>query len=400
MGSPSPAATPSDATLTILQTLIGFPTISRDSNLGLIEWVRDRLLKQGVKARLSYDAAQRKANLFATLGQGAGPGVILSGHTDVVPIDGQDWSSDPFVALIADRRVYGRGSADMKGYIAAVLAAAPRFIAAEGEPFHIALSYDEEVGCLGAPGLIADIETLAQKPRACIIGEPTNMQPMIGHKGSSVYRCRVHGREAHSSLAPMGANAIEAAARLIEKLRQIGAELATGPLDSGFDVPFTTIGANTISGGVAPNIVARACEFKFDIRSLPGVSADAIVCRLEQFACEHVLPEMRAVAPESEVRIERTGEVPGLNLDAASPLAATVSALSGHPGPAGYVAFGTEGGLFQRAGIASIVCGPGSIAQAHRPDEFVSFEQLYRCEVFLLALSRLGSDAQMRFAGA
>lgn len=385
-------------TLSILRTLIGFNTVSRESNLGLIEWVRDYLRAHGIQSRLTYDAKGVKANLFATLGQGEGPGVILSGHTDVVPTDGQDWTSDPFVARIANDKVHGRGAADMKGFIAAVLAHVPRFIAAAGEPFHIALSYDEEVGCRGVPGLITDLTHLAERPRACIIGEPTDMQPMIGHKGCTVYCCRIRGRAAHSSLAPSGVNAIEAAARVIECLRLIGLELRQGPRHDAFDVPFTTIGTNVIGGGVAANIVADACEFKIDIRALPGTAPEQIVARVNRYVCEAVLPEMREVAREADISFERIVDVPDLNLDIASPLAATVSALAGDTLTARYVGFGTEGGLFQRAGIPAIVCGPGSIAQAHRPDEYITLAQLERCDVFLTALSDLGSVAATAFA--
>lgn len=386
---------PSGAVLSRLEKLIAFPTVSRDSNLGLIEWVRDELGRQGVKCRLSYDDERRKANLFATIGAAESGGLVLSGHTDVVPVDGQDWRTDPFQAVMADDRVYGRGSADMKGFIAVVLAAVPKILArksdrpgerATGQPIHIALSYDEELGCLGAPRLIDDFRAAGIHPARCVVGEPTSMGLVNGHKGGIVHRCRVHGRAAHSALAPQGVNAISYAALLIARLGEIASRLRdTETPDEGYDVPHTTLNVGTISGGIASNIVAESCEFRFDIRHLPHTAPGAIVEEL-QAAADGLLVEMRAVAPEAAITFERVGGILALATDAGAPIVREVSRLLGTAEAPTKVGFGTEAGLFDAAGIATVICGPGSIAQAHKPNEFVTLEQLARCERFVEAL--------------
>ncbi len=387
------APAPSAEVLGRLEKLIAFPTVSRDSNLGLIEWVRDELARQGVASRLSYDDERRKANLFATLGPLRPGGLVLSGHTDVVPVDGQDWKTDPFRAVIADGRVYGRGSADMKGFIAVVLAAVPKMLAgarAGDPPFHIALSYDEELGCVGAPRLIDDFRAAGIQPARCVVGEPTSMRLVNGHKGGIVHRCRVHGRAAHSALAPQGVNAISYAALLITRLREIAQRLQrTEAPDAGYDVPHTTFNVGTISGGIASNIVAELCEFRFDIRYLPSTSPQSLVEELRATADE-LLAEMRAVAPEAAITFERVGGILPLATDAAAPIVGEVSRLLGTTEAPTRVGFGTEAGLFDAAGIATVICGPGSIAQAHKPNEFVSFEQLARCERFVEALIQQG----------
>jgi acetylornithine deacetylase len=387
---------PSTGTLQALQTLVGFATVSRDSNLGLIEWVRDRLARQGAACRLTYDAGRRKANLFATLGEGARPGLILSGHTDVVPVDGQDWRSDPFTATLRDGRLYGRGCADMKGFIAVALALAPRVLAraAPDAPVHLALSYDEEIGCVGVRGLIADLREQGLSAAGCIVGEPTGMEPVLGHKGARTWRCCVRGREAHSSLASAGVNAVENAALLIARLRELAGELARNEhRHDGFDVPHSTLQANWIQGGIATNVVPRDCEFRIDLRHLSGTDPEALLARLQAHAQDTLLPAMRAIAPESEIRFEALGEVPAFETAPDAPLVARVRRHLGAAADAAprYVGFGSEAGLFQRAGIASVLCGPGSIEQAHKPDEFVSLEQLARCERFLESLLELPS---------
>lgn len=398
--------TPSQAVLSRLERLIAFPTVSRDSNLGLIEWVRDELGHQGVVTRLSYDDARRKANLFATIGAPAAGGLVLSGHTDVVPVDGQEWQTDPFRAVIANDRVYGRGSADMKGFLAVVLAAVPRMLARaddrhgdrvgddtdgraggfRGKPIHIALSYDEELGCLGAPRLIDDFRAAGIQPARCVVGEPTNMKLVNGHKGGVVHRCRVRGRAAHSALAPQGVNAISYAAVLINRLREIAQRLQeTETPDTGYDVPHTTLNVGTIAGGVASNIVAEGCEFRFDIRHLPSTPPRLIVEEL-QAAADELLQEMRRIAPEASIAFERVGGILPLATDASASIVRDVSRLLGTSEPPTKVGFGTEAGLFDAVGIATVICGPGSIAQAHKPDEFVTLEQLARCERFIQAL--------------
>jgi acetylornithine deacetylase len=375
---------PRPGTLEIAETLIGFDTVSRNSNLGLIEWVRDHLKRLGVRSRLSYDASGAKANLLATLGEGTEAGLVLSGHTDVVPVDGQPWESDPFKAVRRDGRLYGRGSADMKSFIACTLQAVPAFLEAPlRRPVHLAYTYDEEVGCLGAPVLIRDLRAAGLHPAGCIVGEPTGMQVMVGHKGLRVYRCCVRGLEAHSSLAPTGVNAIEYAARLIARIRGIGLELrADGPRDESFSVPFMTLSTGTIRGGTATNIVPRECEFQFDLRYLPGTDADSAVERVRRHADEALLPEMRRTAPGAEIRIDLAEEAPDLNTAPDHELARLGARLSGGAAP-GRVPFATDGGHFHRAGVPTIVIGPGAIDQAHKPNEFIALEQIAQCERFL-----------------
>ncbi|KAF3999626.1 acetylornithine deacetylase [Glaciimonas immobilis] len=384
---PSPASLhPSPEIITMIERLIAFPTVSRDSNLGLIEWTRDYLAGLGVTSRLTYDASGKKANLFATLGQGKKPGLILSGHTDVVPVEGQAWDTDPFKATIKDGLLYGRGSADMKGYIATALAMAPKFLAADMDaPLHFALSYDEEVGCIGVQGLIKDLQELGLTPAGCIVGEPTSMQPIIAHKGTNRFRCCITGREAHSSYTTLGVNAIEYAARIIVYIRQMAdrfAQLETR--DYGFTVPYTTMQTGLIHGGLASNIVPKECVFDFEARTMPGVDAGVLYQEVQDFAAK-LLPEMQLVEPNAKIAFEWLASAPGLNTkehDAIVQLAASLSRNK----TTGAVSYGTEAGLFQRAGIPTVVCGPGNIEQAHRPNEFVALEQIAQCEAFMMRL--------------
>src|SRR5579863_3256032 len=281
---------PSAASRAMIERLINFKTVSRDSNLGLIEWVRDYLQGFGATTRLTYDASGKKANLFATLGDSGERGLVLSGHSDVVPIDGQDWDSDPFVVTERDGRLYARGSADMKGFIGIMLAQAPTFAAALNAgrfdvPLHYSISYDEEVGCLGVRGLIRDLEDNGIRPAGCIVGEPTSMQPIIAHKGMHRFRCTVRGREAHSSHVTYGVNAVDFAARLVVFIRQLACRLAQSEQrDYGFTVPYTTLSTGLIQGGIAANVVPKDCEFVFDMRTLPGASADSIQQEIRRHA--------------------------------------------------------------------------------------------------------------------
>src|SRR5271155_2817831 len=297
---------PSASSRMMIERLIAFNTVSRDSNLGLIEWARDYLQGFGAKTRLTRDATGKKANLFATLGESDKPGLILSGHTDVVPVDGQNWDTDPFVATERDGKLYARGSADMKGFIGIILAQAPKFVAALNDnrldaPLHYALSYDEEVGCLGVRGLIRDLEENGIRPAGCVVGEPTSMQPIIAHKGMNRFRCAVRGREAHSSYVTYGVNAIEYAARLVVYIRQIADRLAQfEKRDCGFTVPYTTLSTGLIRGGIASNVVPKECEFQFDMRTLPQASADALYQEIQTYA-EALAREMQAVDPESGI---------------------------------------------------------------------------------------------------
>ena len=371
-------------TLTMIERLIGFDTTSRASNLGLIEWARDYLKTCGVGSRLTYDDAGNKANLFATVERGNKPGIVLSGHTDVVPVDGQNWGSDPFKATLRGDRLYGRGACDMKSYLAVFLAMAPRFAEAELKaPIHFALSYDEEVGCIGVRGLLADLARNNIRPAGAIIGEPTGMQPVIAHKGRRGYTCCVRGKEAHSALTPQGVNAIEYAARIITYIRHMAERLqACEPRDYGFDVPFTTMQTGVISGGTAGNIVPRECTFQFEFRCLPGADPDALEREIRDYAERVILPQMHRTDPGTSISIKAETDSPGLSTGEKDEVTRLAQALS-HNASAAKVAYVTEGGLFQQAGIPAIICGPGSIEQAHKPDEYVTLEQVALCESFM-----------------
>lgn len=372
----------------LLARLVGFATVSRDSNLELIGFIRDYLAGLGVDSELFLNEEGTKANLFATIGPTDRGGVVLSGHTDVVPVDGQAWTVEPFRLTERDGRLYGRGTADMKGYIASVLAAVPAFLAQPLKlPVHLAFSYDEEVGCLGVRSMLEALQQRPHKPRLCLIGEPTELKPVLGHKGKLAMRCQVHGAACHSAYAPYGVNAIEYAARLIGKLGEIGDELARPEQhDERFDPPFSTVQTGVIKGGRALNIVPEECEFDFEVRALPGFEAQAVADRLQTYAEAELLPRMRAVSAGSDIRLKPLSAYPGLATPADSEAARLVALLSGSD-DFGTVAFGTEGGLFDQAGIPTVVCGPGSMDQGHKPDEFVSVEQLRGCDAMLIRLA-------------
>lgn len=378
---------PSAASRAMIDRLISFNTVSRDSNLGLIEWVRDYLQGLGATARLTHDASGKKANLFATLGDSKKPGLILSGHTDVVPVDGQSWDTDPFVAVERDGKLYARGSADMKGFIGIILTQAPKFVAALNAnrleaPLHYALSYDEEVGCLGVRGLIRDLEENGIRPAGCVVGEPTSMQPIIAHKGTHRFRCAVHGREAHSSYVTHGVNAIEYAARLVVYIRQLADRLAQiERRDYGFTVPYTTLSTGLIQGGIAANVVPKDCVFQFDMRTLPQASPEALYAEIRTYA-EALAKEMRTVDPESGIDLKWVSQTVGLAAAESDAIVQWAMKLSRNT-TVGKVSYGTEAGLFQKMGVPTVICGPGDIAEAHRPNEFVALDQLAQCETFM-----------------
>jgi acetylornithine deacetylase len=363
---------------------VGFPTVSRESNLELIAFIRDYLLGFGVASELFYSDDGRKANLYATLGPTDRGGILLSGHTDVVPVQGQTWSVPPFKLSERDGRLYGRGTADMKGYLACVLAAVPRFLAADLRlPVHLAFSYDEEVGCLGVHSLLAALRQRPHKPIACIIGEPTQLQPVLGHKGKLAMRCQVRGLACHSAHAPQGVNAIEYAARLVTELGDMGERLAAPALhDARFDPPYSTVQTGLIQGGQALNIVPADCQFDFEVRALPGLDPQTVADALAQFARERLLPRMRRVHGGSDIAFTRLSAYPGLATAPQSEVAGLIALLSGRT-DFGTVAFGSEGGLFDQAGIPTVICGPGSMEQGHKPDEFISLEQLQACDVLM-----------------
>ncbi|WP_367084195.1 acetylornithine deacetylase [Pseudomonas sp. HOU2] len=372
------------SSIALLRTLVGFDTTSRESNLQLIEFVRDYLAGFDVPCELIYNAERSKANLFATIGPAEQPGIVLSGHTDVVPVDGQPWTVAPFELSEHDGKLFGRGTADMKGYIACVLALVPALVAADLRmPVHIALSYDEEVGCLGVRSLLAELEQRPVKPLLCIIGEPTELKPVLGHKGKLAMRCDVHGHPCHSAYAPLGVNAIEYAAELIGELGRIGQQLkAPEHHDSRFDPPYSTVQTGVISGGKALNIVPADCRFDFEIRALPSQDPTLVAQQLQAYAEQQVLPRMRAVSEHSAIRFSELSAYPGLATDAQSQAAELIAAFCGSQ-EFGTVAFGTEGGLFNAAGIPTVVCGPGSMDQGHKPDEFVSRAQIDACDAML-----------------
>jgi acetylornithine deacetylase len=385
-GVPEPSV-PSAAARSMVERLIAFNTVSRDSNLGLIEWVRDYLTKLGATTRLTHDAGGNKANLFATLGDSKKPGLILSGHTDVVPVDGQSWDTDPFAAIERDGKLFGRGSADMKGFIGIALTQAPKFLAALNAnrldaPLHYALSYDEEVGCLGVRGLIRDLEENGIRPAGCIVGEPTSMQPIIAHKGTHRFRCTVRGREAHSSYVTHGVNAIEYAARLVVYIRQIADRLAQfEQRDNGFTVPYTTLSTGLIRGGIAANVIPKDCEFQFDMRTLPQASPDALYQEIRAYA-QVLTREMQAIDSLAGIDLVWAAQTVGLAAAESDAIVQWAMSLSRNS-KVGKVSYGTEAGLFQQMGVPSVICGPGDIAEAHRPNEFVALEQLAQCESFM-----------------
>ena len=378
---------PSAAAGAMIERLIAFNTVSRDSNLGLIEWVRDYLQGCGAVTRLTYDETGKKANLFATLGDSPKPGLILSGHTDVVPVDGQQWDTDPFRAVERDGKLYARGSADMKGFIGIILAQAPKFVQALNDnrldaPLHYSLSYDEEVGCIGVRGLIRDLEENHIRAAGCVVGEPTSMQPIIAHKSTHKFRCSVHGREAHSSYVTHGVNAIEYAARLVVFVRQIADRLAQAETrDYGFTVPYSTLSTGMIRGGIAFNVVPKDCVFHFDMRTLPHTSADVLYQEIHAFA-QKLASEMQAVDAASGIELEWLSQTAGLAAAETDAIVQWAMQLSRNS-RVGKVSYGTEAGLFQRMGVPSVICGPGDIAQAHGPNEFVTLEQLAQCERFM-----------------
>lgn len=379
---------PSQQVVTMLEKLVAFPTVSRDSNLGLIEWVRDYLAGFGVKSRLIYDGTGQKANLFATLGEGRKPGLILSGHTDVVPVDGQAWDTDPFKAVVRNGAVFGRGTADMKGFIATALALVPRFLDGPQDfPVHLALSYDEEVGCIGVRGLIRDLQDIGLQAAGCIVGEPSSMQPLIAHKGIHRLHCSVHGREAHSSYTTLGVNAIEYAARIIVYIRQLADQMAQSEThDLAFKVPYTTIQTGVVRGGLAANIVPKQCDFDIDLRTMPGMSHEPVDTQIREFAAS-LLPEMRLVEPNADIRFECLASAPGLAMSEDDDIVALAKRLTGARSCMA-ASYGTEAGLFRQAGIPTVICGPGSIEEAHRPNEFVSLDQLAQCEQFMIDLMK------------
>ncbi|WP_022961578.1 acetylornithine deacetylase [Halopseudomonas pelagia] len=374
---------------TLLKKLIAFDTTSRESNLALISYISDYLAELGITSTLIFNAERSKANLHARLGPTGAGGVMLSGHSDVVPVDGQRWATPPFELTEQEGRLYGRGTADMKGFIACVLASLPCFLQQPLRlPLHLAISYDEEVGCLGVRSLIDQLRASPDRPAICLIGEPTEMRPVLGHKGKLAIRCEVHGAPCHSAYAPQGVNAIEYAARLIGRLGEIGQRLANPARhDARFDPPYSTVQTGLIHGGQALNIVPAECRFDFEVRTLPSDDPSEVTTELRAYADTDLLPRMKAVSEASAIHFSELSRYPGLLAEPDSE-AARLLALLCDGDDFSTVAFGTEGGLFDEAGIATVVCGPGSMDQGHKPDEFVSLAQLTACDAMLARLAR------------
>jgi acetylornithine deacetylase len=367
-----------------LEKLIAFPSVSRDSNLDLIAYVRDFLGGFGIASTLVHNEDGRKANLWATIGPADTPGVVLSGHSDVVPVEGQAWSSDPFRLTKRDGNFYGRGTADMKGFIACCLAAAEK--AAQRTlhtPIHLAFSYDEEIGCVGVRRLLDLLKDAPVKPRLCIVGEPTLMQAVTAHKGKLGFRVTAHGLEAHSSLAPIGVNAIYMASDLISAIRAIQQDIAeNGISDGDYEVAYTTLHVGKMQGGEVMNIVPNRCTFDFEIRYLPEDDEHAIVARIKA-AAEKIAAGYRGVFNKARFEFMDLQSYPAMNTPVDSEAVKFVHALTGG-NSTGKITFGTEGGLFQKAlGTPAVVCGPGNIAVAHKPDEHVSEAQMAQCDRML-----------------
>ena len=377
--------------LDLIRTLVAFDTTSRESNLALIDWVRDYLAGHGIDSQLTFDDDRRKANLFATLpaqdGNATRGGVVLSGHTDVVPVDGQPWETAPFAATLVGDRLYGRGTSDMKSFSAIGLAFVPEFLRRGlKRPLHFSLSYDEEVGCIGVRRLIADLSARGIKPAGCIVGEPTGMRVVVAHKGKKSYRCRVRGHEAHSSLTPRGVNAVQVACEIVTFLTHMAHRFRDrGSFDAAYDVPHTTVHTGVIRGGTALNIVPRDCTFDFEFRHLPFDDPDALLAEVKRFAAT-LLPDMHAVNPATHIEFEQLSVMPGFDTHGGSEIAELGKACSGTH-DFGKVSFGSEASLFHHSDISAIICGPGHIEQAHQPNEWVSLEQLARCEAFMRRLA-------------
>jgi len=396
----SAAAAVDLAALPLIEKWVSFASVSRDSNLPLIDWTEAHLRALGVAdMRRTFDDSGLKCNLWVTLpahdGESKVGGLVLSGHTDVVPVDGQPWDTDPFSVVHKDGRLYGRGVTDMKSFGATALMMVPELLRRRlRRPVHLAFSYDEEVGCIGVRRLIADMVAQGYKPAGCIVGEPTGMQVVVAHKGKHAYRTAVRGCEAHSSLTPLGVNAVEIACEFVAYLKSMHRELAThGPFDPVYDVPHTTIHTGVIHGGTALNIIPRDCEILWEIRHHHLDTPEALFARARAFA-DGLVPAMQAVAPDTGFQHELRSVLPGF---ATAPDSETAKLCFDCAGvdlsqgidsvSVGKVSFGTEAALFHQAGVPTIVCGPGHIAQAHQPNEWITLDQLAQCERFMRRLA-------------
>ncbi|ARG98670.1 acetylornithine deacetylase [Legionella micdadei] len=367
-----------------LAQLIGFNTVSSNSNMELIETIAEWFKLHQIKSHVIRSPTAPKANLFATIpaknGQTQG-GLLLSGHTDVVPVAGQMWTTDPFVAIKHDGKIYGRGASDMKGFIAVLLALLPEFKTLKlAKPLHFAFTYDEEVGCIGVDFLLEYLQEIGIQPEACIVGEPSNMRPIIGEKSRRLFHCQVQGYSVHSSLADEGCNAINYAGRLICYISELAQYIKEhGPFDDDFDVPYSTLSTNIISGGIARNVIPGNCELIIEIRYLPQFPIENLRNQLENYINNELVPEMKKSYPEAAIYLDQISDAPGLITSKDSPIARLMHTVMGTE-EYSKVSYSSESASYQEAGISTIICGPGSIEQAHRPDEFISLEQLKICE--------------------
>jgi len=379
---------PKYSSIELIEKLVAFDTTSCKSNLELIEFVQSYLDSYGIRSTLVFDQANSKANLYATIGPEDRGGVMLSGHTDVVPVDGQDWVTDPFTVSHKNNALYGRGTADMKSFIATVLAGVPRFVSSDlSIPVHLAFSFDEEIGCVGVRRLIDLMKGLPVRPAMCIVGEPTGMRVVNAHKGKLAYRVTVTGREAHSSLATSGVNAVDYAAQLIVFIQQLAKTISIeGPFSEGFDINYTTLHTGNVRGGSALNIVPNLCEFEFEIRNIPDHDPKNIFDQIVSYAESALVPEMQRVDERCEIGFTELSGYPGMFTAASERVVAFVKELTGESATK-KVSFGTEGGLFSEClGIPTVICGPGNIEQAHKPNEFIEASQVERMDKMLIRL--------------
>ena len=382
-------------TLEILDTLIGFPSVSRDSNLDIVAWIEEYLVRHEVRPQRITDKTGAKASILATVGPSDRTGIVLSAHTDVVPVDGQNWSSPPFTATRRDNRIIGRGATDMKGFIACVLSHVPHFkAAATRTPVHIALSYDEEVGCLGAPDLVDVVAALPSTPSLCIVGEPTGLNPVYAHKGKVARRIILTGRGGHSALPHRAANAVTAAAQIVTRLSEI-ADITShsDPHDDAFDPPYTTVHVGSLHGGTALNLVPDRAIVEFEIRNIPGADIALLLAQIESVIDEQ-RRDLKRQAPEADIIIEDISSYPSLMIAQNDAAVATVARLVGSTQPARTVSFGTEAGIYAKAGIPTVVCGPGDISRAHKADEWIGIDELAQADAMMETLAaQLGKPA-------
>ena len=369
----------------LLKTLVGFDTTSYNSNLELIEFIQSYLSSYNVESTLIHDESGKKANLYATIGRTDIGGVMLSGHTDVVPVEGQDWGTNPFSLIESDDKFYGRGSADMKSFIALVLSRVPEMTSVElKKPIHLAFSYDEEIGCVGVKRMLDLLEHQPIKPSCCIIGEPTGMEVVIGHKGKHATRVKIRGLACHSGQSPFGVNAIDFASELIVYIRKLAHEKSqNGPFDKDYEVPYTTLHTGVVKGGTALNIVPNFCQFDFEIRHLYEEDPQHLLDQIKDFARDHLETEMHLIDTDTGFDFETLATYPGLLTDPGIEFVTYIKGLLDNDAHS-KVIFGSEGGLFQkRLGTPTLVCGPGNIDQAHKANEYISLDQLQKGGNFL-----------------